>query len=342
MTITRESGVVVAESENAKDFLHNICRRYFLRTEMPDPKGAIFRGQGKAEWDLIPAIVRENSEEMLLWYANTSLGNPEEVLDDEDIEVLELAILYRFLNYAYDQGLDLPGITSEMINVAIKMSNEIPTYTSAKYIKEDYYEYTQTLHNENTIKLMAYVQHAKLPTRLLDWTKSSEIAAFFAARGAITEMSLFWESVKGKDADTEKRKKFMESNKIAVWCIDRYRLEDKQVLSPPLLFNDNLRIQKGLFTLSGSTITEIRNPLNRQVIKAGNRITKFTLSYQHVSNLLKMLYNEGISTATLFRGDEGIRNAMNESYDMYTYSPFSLNCMRMFRNARRKGSSRKK
>jgi len=84
----------------------------------------------------------------------------------------------------------------------------------------------------NKDRLTALAQHSGVPTRLLDWSDSPYIAAFFAFQGYL-----------------------MRSSRVAIWVLDtssriwseRYGV---QVLSIPSWQNTRMRTQAGFFTLS--------------------------------------------------------------------------------------------
>jgi hypothetical protein len=179
--------------------------------------------------------------------------------------------------------------------------------------------------------MLGLAQHYGVPTRLLDWTEKASVAAYFAARGAVGM-------------------KPTEKGDLIVWGInqryilERWNVEDVEVLlvSAPRVSNPNLRAQAGLFTLSqttgfdksGPTVTPLDQVLlgaaladvetSSYLIQHLPVVRKVTLSRDHASELLRLLYSHGVDAATICPGLAGVVQSLNEKrhYDRSWVHPW--------------------
>jgi hypothetical protein len=155
--------------------------------------------------------------------------------------------------------------------------------------------------------LLAIAQHHRVPTRLLDWTRRSHVASYFAAEGGLDD---------GGHGDGD----------MAVWALDLERrglFRGVEVVRVPGATSKNLAAQEGLFTL-------VRGPGARGQPYVGSRIEdvldekfahnpsacplwKITLPRSQAPKLLERCAKFGVSGATLFPGYDGAaRSALSK------------------------------
>jgi hypothetical protein len=161
------------------------------------------------------------------------------------------------------------------------------------------------------LSLLALGQHYGLPTRLLDWTRNSYIAAYFAAKEAAR---------KQKEGGTD-----FAASHLSVWAFNKFkgdlywRWRDGQprlieIVAAPAAGNPNLYAQKGLFTHVRSNLKgEIdRRPLDEILLSLPDayELFHFTLPIAQASDLLGLLSNYQINGATVYPGYAGAAKAV--------------------------------
>lgn len=177
------------ECSNAQEFWE------YLSPEKPLKKGQskfVYRGQGNSEWALVPAILRKNFQDKIKCF-----WGKEKFSYDEQIR-FEIVMLNNFV-----EQCDLTGL--KIINDSTESRNRYLNLDMAN--NDKYYINPSKWPNMNLLELMALAQHHGVPTRLLDWTRRSYVAAYFAASSAVRgyeELNL--------------------DNKIAVWALDTERI----------------------------------------------------------------------------------------------------------------------
>jgi FRG domain-containing protein len=145
----------------------------------------------------------------------------------------------------------------------------------------------------NPEQLLGLAQHYGIPTRLLDWTETPYVAAFFAFSGIASS------------PDSEHR--------IAIWCLDiTSRIWDEdtgiKLLSIPSPYNERLKNQLGKFTLLQSPFDSVEEHIDK-CDATGTALQKITLPASEARTALSDLDFMGINYSTIYPGLTGCARA---------------------------------
>jgi hypothetical protein len=264
----------------------------------------LFRGQG-ADLPLVPSAFRANGN-----FAKLTRRN----IQDYDQRLLaERDMLIDFFEIADKRGLILPDDSQEMRAHLETLRSE----RGDRLVAEN-------LHGWRTanlvLSLTALAQHYGVPTRLLDWTRRSFIAAFFAAEDA-------WKRSNSNGTD----------DNLVVWSF-YFPLFGKHdvisrdtdpiwIVTAPSATNKNLQAQQGAFTLLNTLYfkeSESPYPALDQLLEerasyvtdpsrfpeewlvTNCRLRKFSLPATQALNLLYLLAKFDITPSSVYPGYQSI------------------------------------
>jgi len=216
---TIEGKIKEFKADTAGEFWDLLCPEQLL---FPDPCKLLYRGQASASWKLEPALLRPGNNPATLF-------GEDAVTSDRQI-VAEFVFLEKFVEHCDSAGLKLPNDSADF---------------RAKYLNRnnasgfDRFVINGSLWPPEVLfELMALAQHHGLPTRLLDWSRRSYIAAYFAAADAL--------KVKDNSGTCEGDKRF------SVWLLNIEQIglfRELTVVRVPGSNSANIAAQAGAFTL---------------------------------------------------------------------------------------------
>jgi hypothetical protein len=270
----------------------------------PNPLSWIFRGHADASWQLFAKAYRVAQQPYAPFGVPCRLDEGKQewsVYAEAEEELLE----------RFSRGLDRAGF---------------PTPTRALEVRRNGVERSSNADTRpDAVPLLALAQHFGLPTKLLDWSRQSRCAAYFAA------------------ADAAKAPQ--EGTDLAVWALRTDFIKSiserdvdaatVSILTAPASSNPNLHAQQGLFTRSegenahqltldefialaseAATSWELR-PWHREEGKDPNLVARplmrcLRLPQREAPKLLRLLAYEGVTGSTMFPGHEGVVRGMKE------------------------------
>lgn len=168
---------------------------------------------------------------------------------------------------------------------------------------------------EDDLRCLALMQHHGAPTRLLDFTKSPYVAAFFALEDAVTDAAVYalntpalWSAAPSFDPllTRERIDPRVPGN------FERYFLRNQ---SPMLWFGEpsemdrRLVAQSGLFVVPG-VLGQPLEKILQNYEAAEPMIVKYVLPAQMRAQAMQSLYRMNVTNATLFPDLEGLARSV--------------------------------
>ena len=262
-----------------------------------------FRGHSDDSYKLIPTALRAAPDMAQLGYThNIKVGV--QTTNKKQIDA-EFQRIHEFYWLTDSQGLNIPGD-----------SYLLRTPAGWRELKKKIQADGWPL--DDLLPLLAIAQHYSVPTRLLDWSDSPLVAAFFAARKTAEKPTGSHLSVWALNLDWIINEAFPGGSSKTIKKMPVY------IITAPRATNPNLHAQGGVFT----TENLVKNDFYRKVsVRSVNTLVEkkwkatksakpvmvhITLPVGEASKLIRLLNQVQINSATLFPGYQGVAEALYE------------------------------
>lgn len=314
---TRSDIFVEKTFDKAEDFLDALSPRAKPFFDSVDPW--VFRGHGDAMYKLLPSARRPPELVRL------------RLPDTKDLNVIaqlmyEADLISRFYQLCDQQGLHIPedchAIRATLGNYRLHWNPRIPVPPLDQGFL--------TWPAPELLPIVAAAQNFGIPTCLLDWTRRSYVAAFFAADDAVRldrrgrppkNLSVWSLHLAGfvvgtfdtlKPVPPESMEKKISDSSITVSSCSIEK-GPFSIVTAPGASNERLRAQSGLFLVHRPHPSELLpfKPWEEILIEAANEpffpmIGHYRLAQAEARKLLKYLAAEGITWSSLYPGMAGV------------------------------------
>lgn len=296
------------ECETAKEFLDVLSPRskYFSAS---DPKEWVFRGHSDDRYELVPSALREKGNKLWEIQDRKLHTNGEQIL-------AERTTLFNFFEHVDSNGLPIPEDSQKLRGIFDTFLHSKPSDMEKLKSGEEVWP------PDEILSFVGLAQHYGIPTRLLDWSRSPNKAALFAAKDAASKL-------KSRDESQGPGTEAM----MAVWAIAPEQLRsslkmarvggkvtDLVMVTAPRAQNPNLHAQEGLFSLCRPPKVKMDDPIDRRPMDTmlsecistpkSPLMYRFVLPVAEAGRLLYLLAKDGLDSASLFPGYDGVVAAL--------------------------------
>ncbi|MGD1095376.1 MAG: FRG domain-containing protein [Bryobacteraceae bacterium] len=259
-----------------------------------DWRKILYRGQAAASWPLGPSLLRNPDKDLVL---GGQTGTAESQV------FAEWVCLDRFVKHCDSIGLSIPNDSIEFRATYFEQ-NDLSPFTRMGALWP----------HPKLFELMALARHHGLPTRLLDWSRRSYVAAYFAASGALTAKPC--DHCPADVVDSSEQR-------FAVWALDtglENLFKKLRVVRVPGHNNANMAAQAGVFTLLLQESAGPRLPLqgtellDEYLNQPTCPLKKVTVPVAEAPAVIHLCEKYGVTGATVYPDYYGAARASMDAF----------------------------
>ena len=266
---------------SATELLHELYPLPRLESQPGEPSW-VFRGERDSRFDLVPSALRIDKGKTAATALSGNGFGGEQKSDHQTF--FEFLLLQRFVEFCDEGTLPVPGDSFEL-------RQEVLNFDKMNFKHLDRWP------DRALLAPLAAAQHYGVPTRLLDWSRSPLVAAFFAAE---------WAGAGDSNSDAKY---------LRIWALDLNALNLHpaiEVVPMPGANNSQLGAQKGLFTLMrerGSRV-DAPDPCDVAVYLSESCLPtpplwELLLPTEHALELLYLCHLHGFDARVAYPGMKG-------------------------------------
>ena len=198
------------------------------------------------------------------------------------------------------------------------------------------HQYELGVHEDDELEWLALMRHHGAPTRLLDWTKSPYVAAFFAtAEAAEDDSCVVWAidaftltgvafgmvSQMFPQFKNERHEILCQSGVFQQIFMQQYPQPEYALVAPvqPSRANERVTVQQGLFLCPCNLHLGFEQCMSK-VLQSANRgsrmLHKLVIKPEVRTDILQQLHRMNISYATLFPGLDGFARSLGTNLEI--------------------------